>query len=110
VNLFLFDVLDVARRTAAACGDLRLQLKREGRPIPANEAWIAALGLEHALPVLSRDAHFGVVRGLKRLGWSPDGTTCPVELMHQGSIGGDDGPRKGPGLILRLGLGRVRLA
>jgi predicted nucleic acid-binding protein len=68
-NLALFEVLDVTSRTAAVYANLRADLKRTGRPIPANDAWIAALALEHALPVLSRDAHFDVVARLKRIAW-----------------------------------------
>jgi predicted nucleic acid-binding protein len=29
--------------------------------------WIAALGLQHRLPVLSRDAHFDSVPGITRM-------------------------------------------
>ncbi len=49
--------------------DVRVGLKRTGRPIPANDAWIAALALQHGLPVLSRDRHFDAVPGLERAGW-----------------------------------------
>ena len=41
-------------------------LKQAGHPIPANDAWIAALALEHRRPILSRDQHFDAVRGLHR--------------------------------------------
>jgi tRNA(fMet)-specific endonuclease VapC len=46
-----------------------LGLRRAGRPIAANDAWIAALALQHGLPVLSRDRHFDAVAGLERKGW-----------------------------------------
>jgi predicted nucleic acid-binding protein len=55
--------------TALAYARLRAALRRSGRPIPANDAWIAALALQHRLPVLSRDEHFDVVAGLERKGW-----------------------------------------
>jgi tRNA(fMet)-specific endonuclease VapC len=55
--------------TANTYADLRLKLHRKGRTIPANDAWIAALALEHGLPVLSRDAHFDVVDGVQRVTW-----------------------------------------
>ena len=42
---------------------------RSGQPIPANDAWIAALAIQHKLPVLSRDQHFDVVPDLKRKTW-----------------------------------------
>ena len=53
----------------AAHTELRVELKRTGRPIPANDAWIAALALQHGLPVLSPDEHFDAVPGLERRGW-----------------------------------------
>ena len=64
-----FDILAVTDDTATAYASLRVALKRSGRPIPANDAWIAALALQHRLPVLSRDQHFDVVPGLRRQGW-----------------------------------------
>jgi len=64
-----FDVLTVTDETAIAYAALRVALKRSGRPIPANDAWIAALALQHRLPVLSRDQHFDVVPGLERKSW-----------------------------------------
>lgn len=64
-----FDVLTVTDETARAYAELRVALKRSGRPIPANDAWIAALALEHELPVLSRDQHFDAVPGLERVKW-----------------------------------------
>ena len=64
-----FDVLAVTEETATAYAKLRVALKRSGRAIPANDAWIAALALQHRLPVLSRDQHFDVVRGLERTAW-----------------------------------------
>lgn len=64
-----FEVLSVTADTAAAYAALRVALKRAGTPIPANGAWIAALGFQHRLPVLSRDAHFDVVPGLQRIDW-----------------------------------------
>lgn len=64
-----FDVLSVTDETAVAYAELRVALRRAGRPIPANDAWIAALALQHRLPVLSRDGHFDVVPGLTRRSW-----------------------------------------
>jgi tRNA(fMet)-specific endonuclease VapC len=64
-----FDVLTVTDETAIAYAALRVALKRSGRPIPANDAWIAALALQHRLPVLSRDQHFDAVPGLERKSW-----------------------------------------
>lgn len=64
-----FEILPVTDETAVAYADLRVALKRTGRPIPANDAWIAALALQHRLPVLSRDQHFDSVPDLERKTW-----------------------------------------
>lgn len=60
-------ILDVDRGTAARYAKLRATLRARGRPIPANDAWIAALALQHDLPVLSLDAHFDAIPGLRRI-------------------------------------------
>ena len=53
--------------TAAVYADIRLELKRAGNPIPSNDIWIAALARQHALPLLSNDAHFDRVDGVERI-------------------------------------------
>ena len=68
-HLVDFDVLSVTDATAVVYADLRVALKKAGHPIPANDAWISALALEHRLPVLTRDVHFDAVPGLKRVDW-----------------------------------------
>ena len=68
-HLSHFDILSVTDETAVAYAALRVTLRRSGHPIPANDAWIAALALQHRLPVLSRDEHFDVVPDLDREGW-----------------------------------------
>lgn len=69
VHLRHFDVLAVTDTTATAYASVRVELKARGTPIPANDAWIAALALEHKLAVLSRDRHFDAVPQVKRQGW-----------------------------------------
>ncbi|MFO1465018.1 MAG: type II toxin-antitoxin system VapC family toxin [Steroidobacteraceae bacterium] len=64
-----FLILSITEETASVYSDLRVELKRRGRPIPANDAWIAALALQHRLAVLSRDTHFDSVPGLIRESW-----------------------------------------
>ena len=64
-----FEILAVTDETAVAYAGLRVALKRSGQPISANDAWIAALAIQHKLPVLSRDQHFDVVPDLKRKTW-----------------------------------------
>ena len=62
-------VLHVTEETTEFYADIRHELKRKGRPLPANDIWIAALAIEHSLPVLTRDQHFDLVSGLRRIGW-----------------------------------------
>ena len=63
------DVLEVEDETAKFYAALALELKRHGTPIPTNDLWIAALCSQHALPLLSRDRHFDLIQGLKRIAW-----------------------------------------
>lgn len=42
-------------------------LKRLGRPIRTNDLWIAALCIQHGLPLYTRDRHFDSVERLARL-------------------------------------------
>ena len=67
--LAVCSVLEVNEETAFAYAELRTELKAAGTPIPSNDAWIAALCRQHSLPILSRDRHFDLVRGLRRLDW-----------------------------------------
>lgn len=62
-------VLDISDRTSIYYAEVRLELKRSGTPLPANDTWIAALCREHGLPILSRDTHFDHVPGIRRLSW-----------------------------------------
>ena len=64
-----FEVLAITETTTAEYAGVRIALTQAGRPIPANDAWIAALALEHRLPVLTRDEHFDAVPGLRCIGW-----------------------------------------
>jgi tRNA(fMet)-specific endonuclease VapC len=62
-------VLDIDEETSQSYAALGLELKRKGRPIPTNDLWIAALCRQHGLSILSRDQHFDVVPGIRRLTW-----------------------------------------
>lgn len=68
-HLAHFEILAVTAATTTTYAALRVALKAAGKPIPANDAWIAALALEHRLSVLSRDAHFDFVEGVSRVDW-----------------------------------------
>jgi tRNA(fMet)-specific endonuclease VapC len=62
-------VINVTKKTARFYADLRQELRKKATPIPANDAWIAALALEHGLPILSNDPHFDLVPGIDRIAY-----------------------------------------
>ena len=62
-------VLDIGIETARHYAAIRLELKSAGKPIPANDAWIAALSRQHSMTVMSRDSHFDFIGGLRRRAW-----------------------------------------
>jgi len=64
-----FRVLNVDEQTTTSYAVVRGELKRAGTPIPSNDVWIAALCRQHSLPVLSRNRHFDLVPGLRRIDW-----------------------------------------
>jgi predicted nucleic acid-binding protein len=68
-NLRHFELLAITAETTIPYAALRAALKRSGRPIPANDAWIAALAVQHRLPILSRDQHFDALSAVRRIGW-----------------------------------------
>jgi len=63
------DVLAVDTETVKPYAKLCDQLKRAGQPIPSNDLWIAALAVQHGLPIVSRDGHFDVAPGVQRIAW-----------------------------------------
>jgi tRNA(fMet)-specific endonuclease VapC len=67
--LSTYVILPVDEGTAIKYASLRMELKAAGTPIPSNDIWIAALCRQHSRPILSRDRHFDLVRGLKRVAW-----------------------------------------
>lgn len=58
-------VLDVDDETTHHYAAIGFELRRSGKPIPTNDLWIAALWRQHLLPLISRDRHFDVVKGLE---------------------------------------------
>jgi tRNA(fMet)-specific endonuclease VapC len=68
-DLHLFSVLPIVEETTRHYAAIRLELKRKGLPVPANDAWIAALARQHRLEIVSRDAHFDTIANLQRIDW-----------------------------------------
>lgn len=63
------DFLTITRATTHRYGSLSAELRRMGRKIPTNDAWIASHALEHNAELWTRDAHFAEVDGLRISDW-----------------------------------------
>jgi tRNA(fMet)-specific endonuclease VapC len=50
--------------------DIRLKLKKIGRPIPENDIWVAATCLELDVILLTEDFHFKYVPNLNIINWT----------------------------------------
>lgn len=59
VSLYSID-----EETAEQYSAILQQLKQQGTPIPTNDIWIAAVALQHGLPLFTRDIHFSHISGL----------------------------------------------
>jgi len=57
-------VLNVNASTGRQYGEVKSRLMKAGRPIPDNDVWIAAISLQHSIPLLTRDRHFQSVESL----------------------------------------------
>jgi len=55
--------------TSDIFGRVGAELRRKGTPIPTNDLWIAAMALQHNLPLAARDSDFSYVPGLTILHW-----------------------------------------
>jgi len=66
---FYVDILLPDEDTAKIYAELRLTLKKKGRPIPENDIWIAALCVQHRLPLFTKDVHFQNIEELDLLSW-----------------------------------------
>lgn len=60
-------VLACDEQTATQFAALKLQLKRQGTPIPIHDVWIAALVLQHRGTLFTRDTDFDRLPQLPRV-------------------------------------------
>lgn len=60
-------VLSCDEETTVRYAELKLQLKKQGTPIPINDVWIAALVLQHHAMLFTRDSDFERVPQLPRV-------------------------------------------
>ena len=58
-------VLDVTAETGEVFGQIKNELQKAGTPIPLNDVWLAAQAMETGSVIVSFDAHFDQVSGLR---------------------------------------------
>ena len=58
------EAINVNYATARVYGAVIHQLESEGKRIPLNDIWIAAMAMQHGCTLLARDAHFARIEGL----------------------------------------------
>jgi tRNA(fMet)-specific endonuclease VapC len=59
------EVLAATRETADCFGLVKSTLRKSGTPIPVNDVWIAAQAIETGAVLVTFDAHFRAVPGLR---------------------------------------------
>ena len=55
-------VLPVDMDTSIFYAEIKHDLRLAGKPISTNDVWIAASGMQHGLPIVTRDAHFQAIQ------------------------------------------------
>ena len=58
-------VFGVTQITSQVYAHIFVDLEKAGQMIPINDIWIAALAIQHNLPLIARDKHFRRVKGLR---------------------------------------------
>lgn len=59
------EVVQISAQTAVSYALVYCGLRRKRQPIPTNDLWIAASALEHGAGLLTLDAHFMQIDGLR---------------------------------------------
>lgn len=64
-----YNLLLIDEETSIIYGDIKVALRKKGKPIPENDIWIAAISQRHGLTLITRDKHFSEIEGLKTKNW-----------------------------------------
>jgi tRNA(fMet)-specific endonuclease VapC len=62
-----YEIAEVNADVANVYGEIKAQLKRDGINIPENDLWIAAVAKHNNFTLLTFDAHFSRIAGLRVL-------------------------------------------
>ncbi len=65
----LVEIIHCDEKAAERYAEIRLELKRKGKPIPENDIWAAACAEVKGVPLVTRDDHFDAIESLKRVRW-----------------------------------------
>jgi len=52
------EALEINSLVAEEYSDIRIEMKKKGRPIPENDIWIAAICVSNGVSLMTRDQHF----------------------------------------------------
>jgi len=58
-------ILTATNETSEVFGNIKSELKKQGKPIPINDVWIAAHTLETGSVLVTYDKHFSHVPGIR---------------------------------------------
>lgn len=65
----LYHTLSLDEETSLFCGKIKTELRKKGKPVPENDIWIAAIALQHKLPVVTKDRHFKEINNIEIKSW-----------------------------------------
>lgn len=68
---FLQDATSLScdQETAKLYGEVKMMLRKKGRPIPDNDIWIASSAIQYSLTLVTRDEHFSNIESLHTVRW-----------------------------------------
>lgn len=62
-----FTIINVTDETAKMYALIKSELKKQGKPIPENDIWIAAIAVENNKSLVTNDQHFSYIKSLKTI-------------------------------------------
>lgn len=58
-------IINSTEETAKIYASIKSLLKQQGKPIPENDIWIAAISIENDKSLVTNDQHFSLIKNLK---------------------------------------------
>ncbi len=63
--IIVSSIIEINTETSKYYGEIKVELKKIGKPIPENDLWIAAIANQYNLTLITKDKHFKNVKSLK---------------------------------------------